>query len=329
MIKIKRVDITTLQLLWCVVGTCTSKSAGAAADELILCRSVSTADLPKGPSLLKPQKAVILDNNVPSGNWTLHLAKPSPEYIGLLGWDTQYKYGSKRSDDIRKTMNRTRISLSTVPRTGNHWLRSLITAYSKELTGAVWVEGGTWDEECGCYFPRVRPSQQHPRRVFFVKDHAPFQPMLHKDNTYDYYWGNTTFHIMTVRNPFDSRKSWNLFISSKRPPTSVEDYMWAWTGHYTYHHAHTSTLPMFTMRYEDMVLDLKGSLSQMFASLPPDTLDFDADLIETLYADVIPRAGSCGLGLYNTTHEELMFVKTSFDIMLKRYGYILEFHADE
>lgn len=314
-----------------------------------LCRAIKTSDLPpqqlvgfKGraqhtnerlkPAGTQDHDVRDLDTPVPVGEWQLWIEDPRPGYLGLQNWNSSHPYGSPEADRIRKQSDKVRISLSTVPITGNHWLRALVSGFTREGTCAVWPEGdakwtGNGDSlDQMMYCQSEQRGRAKPESVFFVKNHVPFQALIQKDFTYDPQFDKVSFRMMTVRNPFDSHRSWQKFMHS---PWPLQKYTWAWAGHYGYHND-IKTIPLFAIRYEDMVIDTEAAMGAVFNNMPPGTFEFaPANLAHALRVAPVQQGSMfedmCGRGMLNMSHSEIRFVQEQYSGLLTGYGYKLIF----
>ncbi len=189
-------------------------------------------------------KAKRTQHRTQRGNYKLDVL-PSGIFLGLNNWKLHgSKAGTSAATSTFLSQGYHRITITTVPRSGNTWLRQLIEQITGVATGSVYEEGGRMSDAYGAYFPSqdspcggtsfahagsflVKHTHancitqvkypQIPREPVVIKDHAPWGSF-----NFPALLVNNTFYVVLVRNPIDNWRACLGYYQLK-PEDTIHD----------------------------------------------------------------------------------------------------------
>eukprot|EP00055_Hartaetosiga_balthica_P010858 m.47662 g.47662 ORF g.47662 m.47662 type:complete len:419 (-) comp7348_c0_seq1:219-1475(-) len=259
----------------------------------------------------------------------------------------------------RVVMEVSRIILSSVPRSGNGWMRKLLELSTGVGTETVFHEKFTVEDEfgngrevksavyrkrtglfapdCGLINDCDRVKMSEGRGVI-VKSHFPFIPShevqnLEMGNASDV--GVGVFHILPIRNPLDNFDAWNRYLQQyNKEMMNLTRFLDEWTRHHVFWQEKLpySLVQKYVYRFEDMndedkrkkilnTLMLKGNLAWLL-----DTRDVDANFGLNDKRLQMRKNGHVDQltlvdGYMRYTEEEITLAITKTKPLLQRYGY--------
>jgi len=242
------------------------------------------------------------DRHSVKGTFRLRIA-PKGDLLGLKHWHEGSKDGTgselaQRRYDSQKYH---RIFMTTVPRSGNTWLRQILEQVTAVATGSEYVEGGQYIAKYGAHFPARGEKEiksacggtsfahagsflvKHTHQNCVTQVHYPSgnEPVVVKGHSP---WGsfnvpetisNNTFHLIVIRNPIDNWRAC-LGYYQLRPENAAEDftkcfrlrkYIDHWLAHVHYW-VHQKDIPVYVIRYEDMLIDPAEAVTRLLRVLP-------------------------------------------------------------
>lgn len=178
-----------------------------------------------------------------------------------------------------------RILFPTVPRSGSSMTRALLENATSVATGAVYWEGGRWNEqarafihECGGNRDCERVHVSNGSEPMVIKSHYPFLGQQ------DAAFGNDCVSaiVMTVRHPLDNYIAWMTFLARQKTDQPLNGdtlidvkkirdgftfaaFVKLWQQHHTFWHAFAvrHSIPLLQVRYEDICAEPKSSMRRV------------------------------------------------------------------
>ncbi|CAM9414509.1 unnamed protein product [Discosporangium mesarthrocarpum] len=270
-------------------------------------------------------------------SWTFAMTKDvNWDWLGLHSWNSSYKFGSARSDEIVSQTGYCKVLMPSVPRSGCTWFRTLFEVATGLPSFSVFeLDGGSYkpqyqayssDNPCGTSMSEMEgkkvAQEKYPCRnirpvqgsdPILLKSHYPHHPAMLPTNI--------CAVVLIVRNPLDNYDAWDRYISWSAGRFS--EWLTRWSGHITHWMANTAETPLFVMRYEDLIDQPKEILRRLFTSLPvgfPWTEE-SLDRAVSLYGPKVTFEQGCGKSFKGYSPGELELVRRNHRGLLEHLGY--------
>ena len=235
--------------------------------------------------------------------------------------------------------------LASYPRSGNTWLRHLLERVTGLVTGSDTRPDRNLSRALSCHptKPLVGEGIVEDSHVSVVKTHWPERRGLRQFSA--------SRVVLIVRNPYDAIDSyWNLCTTNTHDrvvhDTIYQKYSSKWRGlvqsemhtwkqfHEYWHSLQKSSLPILTVRYEDLVLEPQSTLERIIPFVLNDNhLDSDTfwrKRIQHVLQHETRKSTNSSIGKslfkpYRYNDEMLQQIRSIFDdefcSILQQYGY--------